>query len=81
MFMMNSHFYFFLPSLSSTNNQSTLGTNISKTVIGTSFNLTGTTVNNLFGSTNTQLVTTITVTGRDSGARLTIPLKINKTSI
>jgi hypothetical protein len=63
-----------------TNNQATLGTSISKTVVGTSFNLTATTVNNLFGSTNTQLVTTIIVTGRDSGARITIPLKINKTT-
>ena len=63
-----------------TNNQATLGTSVSKTVVGTSFNLTATTVNNLFGSTNTQRVTTIIVTGRDSGARITIPLKINKTS-
>lgn len=61
------------------NSTTTLGTNVSKTVIGTSINLTGTTVNTLFGS-NTQLQTTITIVGRDSGARLTIPVIIVKTN-
>ena len=32
------------------NSTTTLGTNVSKTVIGTSINITGTTVNTLFGS-------------------------------
>jgi hypothetical protein len=59
------------------NSVETLGTNISKTVIGTSINLTATTVNTLFGS-NTELKTTITVIGRDSGARMTIPVTIKK---
>lgn len=59
------------------NSTTTLGTNVSKTVIGTSINLTGTTINTLFG-TSTQLQTTITVIGRDSGARVTIPLTIIK---
>lgn len=59
------------------NSTTTLGTNVSKTVIGTSINLTATTVNTLFG-TNTSLQTTITVIGRDSGARLTIPVTIIK---
>ena len=59
------------------NSIETLGTNVSKTVIGTSINLTATTVNTLFGS-NTQLKTTITVIGRDSGARMTIPVTIKK---
>jgi hypothetical protein len=59
------------------NSTTTLGTNVSKSVIGTSINLTATTVNTLFG-TNTQLQTTITVIGRDSGARLTIPVTIIK---
>jgi hypothetical protein len=59
------------------NSTTTLGTNVSKAVIGTSINLTGTTVNTLFG-TNTQLQTTITVIGRDSGARITIPVTIIK---
>lgn len=59
------------------NSIETLGTNVSKTVIGTAINLTATTVNTLFGS-NTQLQTTITVIGRDSGARMTIPVTIKK---
>ncbi len=53
----------------------TVGTNVSKTVIGTTINLTATTVNTLFG-TNTTLYTTLTVIGRDSGARLFIPVQI-----
>lgn len=61
------------------NNTTTLGTNVSKTVIGTSINLTATTINTLFG-TRTRLQTTITVVGRDSGARLTIPVTIVKTT-
>lgn len=61
------------------NSSTTLGTNVSKTVIGTSFNLRATTVDTLFGS-NTSLQTTLTVIGRDSGARLTIPVTINKQS-
>lgn len=59
------------------NQSTTLGTNVSKTVIGTSINLTATATNTLFGN-NTQLQTTITVIGRDSGARLTIPVTITK---
>ena len=65
------------PEAVALNSTTTLGTNVSKTVIGTSINLTATTVNTLFGS-NTQLQTTITVIGRDSGARLTIPVTITK---
>ena len=61
------------------NTSTTLGTNVSKTVIGTSVNLTATSVNTLFGS-RTQLQTTVTVIGRDSGARLTIPVTITKTN-
>jgi hypothetical protein len=56
----------------------TLGTNVSSTVIGSQINLRATTVNTLFGS-NTQLNTTLTVVGLDSGARLTIPITITKT--
>ena len=58
----------------------TIGTSVSKTVIGTQFNLTATTVNTLFGA-NSQLRTTLTVTGLDSGARLTIPVTITKQSL
>ena len=57
----------------------TLGTNVSTTVIGTQINLRATTVNTLFGS-NSQLATTITLVGLDSGARLTIPVTITKTN-
>lgn len=56
----------------------TVGTNVSKTVIGTTINITATTVNTLFGTTATTLYTTLTVTGRDSGARLFIPVQITK---
>lgn len=58
----------------------TTGTVLSVTQVGTSFTLTGTTINTLFGSTLTTLTTTITVIGRDSGARITIPLNIQKVS-
>ena len=62
-----------------TTSTTTLGTNVSSTVIGTQINLRATTVNTLFGS-NTQLFTTLTVVGLDSGARLTIPVTINQTT-
>jgi len=58
----------------------TTGAVLSKSVIGTSFTLTGTTVNTLFGSSLSTLSTTITVIGRDSGARITIPINIQKVS-
>lgn len=61
------------------NSTTTVGTNVSKTVIGTTINLTATTVNTLFG-TRTRLQTTITLIGRDSGARITIPVTITKTN-
>jgi hypothetical protein len=57
----------------------TVGTNVSKTVIGTTLNMTATTLNTLFGNA-TQLQATLTVTGRDSGARLTIPVSVTKIS-
>jgi hypothetical protein len=56
----------------------TTGTQISKTQVGTSFTLVGTTIDTLFGSSLTSLSTTITVTGRDSGARISIPLTVTK---
>jgi len=62
------------------NSQTTLGTNVSKTVIGTSINLTATTVNTLFG-TRSSLQTTITLIGRDSGARVNIPVTITKVNL
>ena len=62
-----------------TTSTTTLGTNVSSTVIGTQINLMATTVNTLFGS-DTKLFTTLTVVGLDSGARLTIPVTINQTT-
>jgi hypothetical protein len=67
------------PEVTSLNATTTIGTNVSKTVIGTTINMTATTVNTLFGS-NAQLQTTLIVTGRDSGARISIPVTIIKTN-
>lgn len=61
------------------NATTTLGTNVSKTVIGSQINLKATTVNTLFGN-NTTIRTTLTVVGLDSGARITIPITVNKTT-
>lgn len=61
------------------NSTTTIGTTVSKTVIGSSINLRATTVNTLFGS-NTALYATLTVIGNDSGARLNIPITITKVS-
>jgi hypothetical protein len=50
---------------------------VTRTVIGSTINLTATTVNTLFW-TRTSLSTIVTIVGRDSGARITIPLTITK---
>ena len=60
------------------NSTTTLGTNVSKTVIGTTINLTATTVNILFPEGVNQISTTLTVVGRDSGARITVPVQITR---
>ena len=65
------------PSANAANQTVTLGTSVSKTVVGTSITLKATTVNTLFGS-NTSLYTTLTVIGRDSGASATIPVTVTK---
>jgi hypothetical protein len=65
------------PEVQKLNSIQTIGTNVSKTVVGTTINLAATTVNTLFGS-NTQLQTTLIITGRDSGARIIIPITIIK---
>ena len=65
-------------STNTNNLQTTTGTQISKSLIGTSFTMVGTTVDVLFGTSLTSISTTITVLGRDSGARITIPLTITK---
>jgi hypothetical protein len=62
----------------SLNSTTTLGTNVSKTVIGTTINLTATTINVLFPTGVDQISTTLTVVGRDSGARVTVPVRINR---
>ena len=65
------------PEVVALNQSSTIGTSVSKTVVGTTINLRATTVNTLFGSNNV-LRATLTVVGRDSGARLSIPVQVNK---
>ena len=57
----------------------TLGTNVSATVVGTTINVTATTVNTLFGSNNA-LYATLTIVGRDSGARAQIPVTVTRVS-
>ena len=49
----------------------------SATVIGSEFSMTAISSTSLFGANNA-LLTTLTVEGRDSGARTTIPLEITK---
>ncbi len=67
------------PAVAALNSTTTVGTVVSQTVIGTTINLTATTVNTLFGS-QTTLNTTLTVVGRDSGARISVPVTITKTN-
>lgn len=67
------------PQAQALNTSTTIGTNVSKTVVGTSLSLKATTINTLFQSVTT-LYATLTIEGRDSGARVTIPVQINKVS-
>ena len=58
------------------------GANLSATQVGTSFSLIATTINTLFPTSaiaGASISTTVTVMGRDSGARITIPLTLIKT--
>ena len=57
----------------------TIGTNVSSTVTGTQISLRATTVNTLFGS-NVTLVSTLTIVGLDSGARITVPITVTKST-
>ena len=66
-------------ALNLANQTTTIGTSVSRTVVGTTINMTATTVNTLFG-TQTSLQATLTIEGRDSGARLTIPVTVTKVS-
>ena len=52
-------------------------TAFSQTVSGTSVNLVALNSTSLFGN-NSKLLTTLTIEGRDTGARVTIPLEISK---
>ena len=65
------------------NSTTTNGTDVSKTVIGTSLTLVATGINTLFGTVGTAtstLYSLLTIIGRDSGARLQVPINITKTS-
>jgi hypothetical protein len=64
------------------NAEQVAGTSVSRTVIGSTINLVATAVNDMYVETGqTQLLTSLTVVGRDSGARLTIPVRILKASL
>ena len=52
-------------------------TAVSETIVGQGFSLTAINSTTLFG-TNTKLLTTLTIEGRDTGARVTIPVEISK---
>jgi hypothetical protein len=65
------------PEATALNTTTTIGTNVSKTVIGTTINLSATTLNTLFGI-NSTLYTTLVIVGRDSGARISVPVNITK---
>jgi len=58
----------------------TTGTNVSTTANGSTLNITVTTVNTLFGNNNA-LYATLIITGRDSGARLQVPITITKPTL
>ena len=66
-------------STANVNSTVTIGTNVSSTVTGTQVTLRATTVNTLFGANNS-LVSTLTFTGLDSGARITIPITITRST-
>ena len=65
------------------NSTTTNGTDVSKTVIGTSLTLVATGINTLFGTVGTAtstLYSLLTIVGRHSGARLQVPINITQTS-
>ena len=51
---------------------------VSETIIGSSFSLRAINSTTLFGN-NSTLTTTLTITGLDSGARITVPVTVSKT--
>ncbi len=60
------------------NAQQTLGTNVSKTVTGNTFTLAATSIN-IFGSLSV-LYATLTLVGRNTGARLQVPVELRKSA-
>ena len=66
-----------------TNGQTTrqpyASTAVSETVVGSDISITAITSTSLFGNNN-KLITTLTVEGLDTGARLTVPIEVSKTS-
>ena len=59
----------------------TNGTNVSRTVIGTTCSLTATGVNTLFGAagnTTSTLYSLLSVIGLDTGARIQLPIQITR---
>ena len=58
---------------------SNIGTSISQTVVGAQLNITATSVSTLFG-VNDALYATLIIVGRQTGARLQIPITITKTA-
>ena len=65
------------PQAQSLNTSNTVGTSVSKTVIGTALNLRATTVNTLFGN-NSALYASLQIVGNDSGARVSIPVTVTQ---
>ena len=66
------------PTGQAMNSQQTLGTNVSKTVIGNTFTLAATSIN-IFGTANV-LYATLTLVGRSTGARLQVPVELRKSA-
>ena len=64
-------------ALNLANQTTTIGTSVSRTVVGSTINMTATTINTLF-VTQTSLQCTLTIEGRDSGAFITIPVTVTK---
>ena len=57
-----------------------MGTAVSEAVRGSVFSLKAINSTTLFGN-NTKLLTTLTITGNDTGASVVIPVEINKTVV
>lgn len=53
------------------------GNKLSKSEVGTSFAITATTLDTLFDETNT-ITTSVTIVGKNSGARINVPLTVTK---